>query len=340
MGRPEGHPSLDTRRCRPCSNESVASSAAPGSAGWRSSDDVHIGHAQLAFDWKNGMPCWAVWPSRRNVRGRGFAVPMLEMVLAEAFGHPGIVRLESTSSPSTRRRFGPIRGWASSSRAHAGRRLPSGTSAGTPSSWQCCGPNTAPSHKIERNLYINLLTKNKYILSFLKSDWTLKDYPVVFRQDDPDAPSCPGACAAPLDCQYCRLVPDVRLRRDEGRSYADLQRQFGNYKAGGGTLPRPGTIKFPESAPTPNSTHTTSWWMTSSRRSWSWIPAPAGLPTGPVSGNSSSRRRRSTIKNRRGLRRRCLDIESGNLWKSYSASARARNPRDRYLFRTCKFRVE
>ena len=36
---------------------------------------------------------------------------------------------------------------------------------------------------------MSLLTKYKYILSFLKSDWTLKDYPVVFIQADPDRKS-------------------------------------------------------------------------------------------------------------------------------------------------------
>ncbi len=98
---------------------------------------------------------------------------------------------------------------------------------------------------------MSLLTKYKYILSFLKSDWTLKDYPVVFIQADPDAPSCPGLCAAPpWTASIAGWFPMFGFGETKEEAYADLQRQFGNYKAGGGTLPRPGTIKFPESAPT------------------------------------------------------------------------------------------
>lgn len=58
------------------------------------SGGVVMGHAQLAFDWRNGVarigriaidPAW---------RGRGLATPMLAAVIDEAFRRPGIERAE------------------------------------------------------------------------------------------------------------------------------------------------------------------------------------------------------------------------------------------------------
>ncbi|MCX5841387.1 MAG: GNAT family protein [Deltaproteobacteria bacterium] len=53
-----------------------------------------IGHSQLAFDWRNGNSTLgrvAVEPSHR---GKGLAVPMLQLLVKEAFSHPAIHRLE------------------------------------------------------------------------------------------------------------------------------------------------------------------------------------------------------------------------------------------------------
>lgn len=62
---------------------------------WMAFDDAMIvGHAQLAFDWKNGNAVLGRVAIAPECRGRGFAVPMLTLVLAEAFRHPEIVRLE------------------------------------------------------------------------------------------------------------------------------------------------------------------------------------------------------------------------------------------------------
>lgn len=53
-----------------------------------------VGHAQLALDWRNGNAVIgrvAIAPERR---GRGLAVPMLELVLDEAFAIEDIERIE------------------------------------------------------------------------------------------------------------------------------------------------------------------------------------------------------------------------------------------------------
>jgi len=53
-----------------------------------------VGHAQLAFDWRNGNSTLgrvAIAPERR---GTGLAGPMLQLVAAEAFSWPSIERLE------------------------------------------------------------------------------------------------------------------------------------------------------------------------------------------------------------------------------------------------------
>ena len=53
-----------------------------------------VGHAQLAYDWRNGnarIGRVAIAPDRR---GRGLARPMLRLIMAEAFADPAIERLE------------------------------------------------------------------------------------------------------------------------------------------------------------------------------------------------------------------------------------------------------
>ena len=61
-----------------------------------------VGHAQLRFDWKNGnarLGRAAVAPA---LRGQKLAVPMLTLVIAEAFRHPQIMRLELNVYPFNR----------------------------------------------------------------------------------------------------------------------------------------------------------------------------------------------------------------------------------------------
>lgn len=53
-----------------------------------------IGHAQLSFDWRNGIALLARVAIAPPARGRGLAVPMLALVLKEAFSRPEIVRVE------------------------------------------------------------------------------------------------------------------------------------------------------------------------------------------------------------------------------------------------------
>jgi RimJ/RimL family protein N-acetyltransferase len=57
-------------------------------------DEEIIGHAQLAFDWRNGNVTLGRVAIAPELRGRGYAVPMLELFLAEAFRYPRIMRLE------------------------------------------------------------------------------------------------------------------------------------------------------------------------------------------------------------------------------------------------------
>jgi RimJ/RimL family protein N-acetyltransferase len=62
---------------------------------WMAAEDANlVGHAQLAYDWRNGnarIGRVAIAPARR---GRGLAKPMLRLIMAEAFADPAIERLE------------------------------------------------------------------------------------------------------------------------------------------------------------------------------------------------------------------------------------------------------
>lgn len=56
--------------------------------------DSIAGHAQLRFDWKNGNATLARVAIAPALRGQKLALPMLELVLAEAFSYPPLMRLE------------------------------------------------------------------------------------------------------------------------------------------------------------------------------------------------------------------------------------------------------
>ena len=53
-----------------------------------------VGHAQLIFDWKNGNAALCRVAIAPEFRGRKLAAPMLELVVAEAFNYPQLMRLE------------------------------------------------------------------------------------------------------------------------------------------------------------------------------------------------------------------------------------------------------
>jgi len=61
-------------------------------------DDL-IGHVQLGFDWRNGVGRLSRVAIAPASRGQGLAKPMVELVLEEAFGRPGIERVELNVYP-------------------------------------------------------------------------------------------------------------------------------------------------------------------------------------------------------------------------------------------------
>ncbi len=62
---------------------------------WMAAEGMQLaGHAQLAFDWRNGVGLIGRVAVAPEARGRGLAVPMLRLVLGEAFARPAIERVE------------------------------------------------------------------------------------------------------------------------------------------------------------------------------------------------------------------------------------------------------
>jgi RimJ/RimL family protein N-acetyltransferase len=62
---------------------------------WMASDGSRLmGHAQLGFDWRNGNALLSRVAVAPEARGLGLAVPMLRLVVDEAFARPEIERLE------------------------------------------------------------------------------------------------------------------------------------------------------------------------------------------------------------------------------------------------------
>jgi RimJ/RimL family protein N-acetyltransferase len=53
-----------------------------------------VGHAQLAFDWKNGNATLGRVAIAPEFRGQKLAAPMLNLVIEEAFKYPPLIRLE------------------------------------------------------------------------------------------------------------------------------------------------------------------------------------------------------------------------------------------------------
>jgi RimJ/RimL family protein N-acetyltransferase len=62
---------------------------------WMVEHDTHIvGHVQLAFDWHHGNATISRVAVAPQARGQGLAVPMLHLILAEAFCYRDIERAE------------------------------------------------------------------------------------------------------------------------------------------------------------------------------------------------------------------------------------------------------
>ena len=62
---------------------------------WMAVDDGDlVGHAQLAYDWRNGSARIGRVAIAPAFRGHGLAKPMLRLIMAEAFANPAIERLE------------------------------------------------------------------------------------------------------------------------------------------------------------------------------------------------------------------------------------------------------
>lgn len=62
---------------------------------WMAADGADlVGHAQLAYDWRNGSARIGRVAVAPQSRGRGLAKPMLQLIMAEAFDDPAIERLE------------------------------------------------------------------------------------------------------------------------------------------------------------------------------------------------------------------------------------------------------
>ncbi len=57
-------------------------------------DGALVGHAQVTLNWRHGLAGLCRVGVAPQARGRGLAVPMLRLVLAEAFALPGMERAE------------------------------------------------------------------------------------------------------------------------------------------------------------------------------------------------------------------------------------------------------
>jgi RimJ/RimL family protein N-acetyltransferase len=57
-------------------------------------DDQLIGHVELGFDWRNGNAVVQRVAINPAFRGRGLALPMLRLLMEQAFAFPQIARLE------------------------------------------------------------------------------------------------------------------------------------------------------------------------------------------------------------------------------------------------------
>ena len=91
----------------------------------------------------------------------------------------------------------------------------------------------------QMNLLLQLRVGAKYLLSFLKTDWQLSDYPVRFRHIDVAEPT--GRLQQfPWSAQIINWWQMGGFGDTKQDAYADLQKKFGDVKSNRKTLPRPG----------------------------------------------------------------------------------------------------
>ena len=81
----------------------------------------------------------------------------------------------------------------------------------------------------------------KRMLSFLKSEWTLADYPIRYTHWDIDRlPKDQQANAFPWVVEAINWGYMAAVGNTKADAYANLERRFNEYKASGEKLPRPG----------------------------------------------------------------------------------------------------
>jgi hypothetical protein len=90
-----------------------------------------------------------------------------------------------------------------------------------------------------------LLAFWKRLLSFLKTEWTLRDYPVRVKKQADTSPEIPKYCA-----QIVNWWIMTGLGNTEEEALLELQRSLEDFKQREGYLPRPGTGMPIEFAPT------------------------------------------------------------------------------------------
>ncbi len=84
---------LDAKQCQAMLDE--GSGTPPGRLCWMAErDGVPVGHTQLRFDWRNGNAALSRIGLAPESRGQGLAVPMLRLVLGEAFAWAHVERVE------------------------------------------------------------------------------------------------------------------------------------------------------------------------------------------------------------------------------------------------------
>ena len=92
----------------------------------------------------------------------------------------------------------------------------------------------------------------KYVASFLKSDWELKDYPIRFRQLRSER-DVNGDDSIKWDRWIAQIVNWWQMNgggQTREEAYENLMKQFEDYRRTGPTLPRPGTEVPIEVCPT------------------------------------------------------------------------------------------
>jgi len=86
-------------------------------------------------------------------------------------------------------------------------------------------------------------TLTKYLVSYLKRDWNLEDYPIEIRHSDVPAnvPEVPDFRPIPWLVRIPTWMRMTGYGDTMEEAYADLRRKFSEYKNEGNELPRPGT---------------------------------------------------------------------------------------------------